>query len=163
SHWSFRRPLPPVLRYRPRCHFRQARARLLAVSRQPAATTRSACPVAHTAPACDAKPHGYPSYIPLRLTLGLDKGKVNGKAIANRYRSNRGKGYGAGFKAVFESGWAKDTKQLRRSRGGLVRRGIEPFPAKAIKPIKYLVLKSKAPPCGGAMRCVFWADHKSEV
>src|SRR5208337_3833694 len=40
-----------------------------------------ACPAVCTAPACAAKPHGYPSYIPLRLTVGFDKGKVNGKPI----------------------------------------------------------------------------------
>jgi hypothetical protein len=40
------------------------------------------------APACGAKPHGYPSYHPLRLTLGFEKTKVNAKAILAGYRSN---------------------------------------------------------------------------
>src|SRR5260370_1538732 len=102
SHWSFRRPLPSAPRCRPRCHFRQARARLHAVSRQPAAASRSAYPVACTAPACGAKPHEYPSYVPLRLTVGLDKGKVNAKGIPGRYRGNEGKGYRADLKALFQ-------------------------------------------------------------
>src|SRR5208282_6433139 len=60
-----------------------------ATSRQPAAASRSAFPAVCTAPACDAKPHGYPSYYPLRLTVGLDKGKVNAKPTMGRYPSNR--------------------------------------------------------------------------
>jgi hypothetical protein len=31
----------------------------------------------YTAPACGAELHGYLSYVPLRLTLGLEAGKVN--------------------------------------------------------------------------------------
>src|SRR6202022_3629239 len=92
SHWSFHRPLPSALPFRPRCHFPQATARLRAVSQQPAVASRSACPAACTAPACGATPHGYPSYVPLRLTLGLDKDKVNGKAIRSRYPGNGRRG-----------------------------------------------------------------------
>src|ERR1700674_527863 len=109
SHWSFLRLLPPALRYRLRCHFRQARARLRAVSQQPAAASRSACPAACTAPACGARPHGYPSYVPLRLTVGLDKRKVNGKAITARYGGNR-REYGAGVEAVFERCPSREAK-----------------------------------------------------
>src|SRR6202521_1521639 len=117
SHWSFLRLLPPALRYRLRCHFRQARARLRAVSQQPAAASRSACPAACTAPACGARPHGYPSYVPLRLTVGLDKGKVNGKAIAARYGGNR-REYAAGVEAGLVGSPSPAAKASRRAPHG---------------------------------------------
>jgi len=59
----------------------------------------------------------------------------------------------AAFKAVFEPGWAQDTKQRRRSRRwAWFDRESNLFPAKAIKLIKSLALRIKTPPCGGAMR-----------
>ncbi|MGA9792978.1 MAG: hypothetical protein WBQ43_19990, partial [Terriglobales bacterium] len=39
-------------------------------------------------PACGAKLHEYPSYYPLRLTVGSESGKVNGKANTGHYPSN---------------------------------------------------------------------------
>src|SRR5258708_22361798 len=117
SHWSFRSPLPSTPRCGPCCLFRRARARLHAVSRQPAAASRSAYPVACTAPACGAKPHEYPSYVPLRLTVGLDKGKVNAKGIPGRYRGNEGKGYRADLKALFQSASAHQRVETILTKG----------------------------------------------
>src|SRR5450755_88178 len=88
SSWSFRHLLLPGPRCRLQRQFRRARALLRAVFQRLAGASRSAFPAVCTAPACGAKPHGYPSYIPLRLTLGLETAQVNGKALWDRYRSN---------------------------------------------------------------------------
>src|SRR5215813_1200851 len=76
----------------PRCHlpthFQPAEVRLPAVFPRLAGVARSACLAAHIAPACDAKPHGYPSYNPLNVNVGLLASSVNANPRRSGYGSN---------------------------------------------------------------------------
>ena len=83
-----RRQLLPARRCRPLPRFPPAGALLHAASRRLAGASRFACPTVRTAPVCGAGPHGYLSYVPLRLTVGLNESTVNANPGSCGYGGN---------------------------------------------------------------------------